>query len=123
MPSGFLMRPQLNGGTLRGRKMPSNKLDRELLRPPAADQDPDSFEILRLWAADGEQHVTIHPRLAGGAEDFGVMLAQLARHGARLYSQRDGHSFEEALTLIREGLREEFASPTGKETGEVSVDH
>lgn len=103
--------------------MATSKRGRELLRPPATDEDPDSFEILRVWAADGEQHVTIAPALAGGAEDFGVMLAQLARHGARLYSQRDGHSFENAVALIRSGLDHEFENPTGAETGDIPTDH
>jgi hypothetical protein len=78
--------------------------DRELIIPPAAEADPQSFEILRVWAADGEQHVTIESVLEGNAQDFGEMLVDLARHGANLYRQRESVSFTEALRRIREGF-------------------
>ncbi len=71
--------------------------DRALIIPPAAEGDPESFELLRLWAANGELHVVVESSLDGGPEDFGGMLADLARHGALLYSQREGISPLDAL--------------------------
>ena len=62
----------------------------ELAIPPAAAADPESFELLRVWAAAGACHTTIRSDLRGGAEAFGIMLCDLARHGALLYSEREG---------------------------------
>ncbi|MBN2583562.1 MAG: DUF5076 domain-containing protein [Planctomycetes bacterium] len=90
--------------------------------PPAACKDPKSFEILRLWAAGGKQHVTIHPHLKGGPEGFGFMVAQLARHGAILFSQRDNMPTDEALSRIRIGFDDEWDEPQGNATGEYPHD-
>jgi hypothetical protein len=89
------------------------------LAPPPAVADPRSFEILRVWAARGEQHVTIHSGLNGGPEEFGYMVAQLLRHGANIFQQRDGMDPEEALARIRAGFDRELDSPTGDVTGEI----
>lgn len=35
------------------------KMDRELLIPEVADDDPQSLEILRAWVTNGKQHVSI----------------------------------------------------------------
>jgi hypothetical protein len=37
----------------------------ELPIPPVALEDNNSFELLRVWAAFEEQHVSIHPGLNG----------------------------------------------------------
>ena len=34
-------------------------MERELTVPPAAEDDPKAFEILRVWAAGGQQHVSL----------------------------------------------------------------
>jgi hypothetical protein len=91
----------------------------ELATPPAVDTDSQAFEILRVWAAGGEQHVTIHSGLEGTSEDFGYLLAQLARHGAILYASREGIDEDRALARIREGFDDEWQQPTAWPTGEV----
>jgi len=91
----------------------------ELMIPPAVHEDADAFEILRVWAASGEQHVTIHSGLKGGPEGFGIMLADLARHGALLYSQRDVAEPIEALERIRRALEVELAQALPWPTGQV----
>jgi hypothetical protein len=50
----------------------------ELKIPNAAIEDENSFELLRVWAAFEEQHVSIHSGLNGNAKDFGFLLAELA---------------------------------------------
>lgn len=64
--------------------------------PPRAKQDPHAFELLRVWAAQGQQQVSIHAGLEGGPAAFGEMLAELAEHGAQLYAQR-GHGTPETV--------------------------
>ena len=89
----------------------------ELAVPGPAESDPQAFELLRVWAAHGDQHVSIHSGLHGGPEGFGHMLAQLARHGALLYGQREGMPPQEALKLVRQGFDEEWGNgtwPAGK---------
>ena len=94
-------------------------IDHELAIPPAAYDDADSFEILRVWASGGRQHVTIQSGLRGGPEGFGFMLAQLARHGANLISQRDGVPRREALRRIKSSLDEEWHDATTLPTGQI----
>ena len=91
----------------------------ELIIPPAVKQDPKAFELLRVWAANGEQHVTIHSELKGEAYDFGYMLADLARHGAKLYSERFNISVKEALIDIADGFKDEIDSEGSDITGEI----
>ncbi len=91
----------------------------ELLIPPAVHDDPDAFEILRVWAACGEQHVSIHSGLKGGAEGFGIMLADLARHGALLYSERDAQEPFAVLARIQRGFEVELEQPLPWPTGGV----
>jgi hypothetical protein len=91
----------------------------ELPIPDTVETDPAAFEILRVWAAHGEQHVAIHSRLEGGPESFGFMLAQLAKHGAILYAEREGMSPKDALKLVQAGFDDECNQPTGWPTGGI----
>lgn len=93
--------------------------DHQLMIPPQAEKDPNSFELLRVWAANEEQHVSIHSGLNGGASEFGYMLAQLAHHGANLYSQRDHISKSKALSQILKGFQKEIKKNTGEPTGGI----
>lgn len=95
----------------------------ELSVPPAVLEDEQAFEILRLWAALGEQHVTIRPDLSGDAYQFGYLIAQLAEHGARLYAQRSNQSVEECRSQILHGFNAEIADPTGDGSGSIPTDH
>jgi Domain of unknown function (DUF5076) len=87
--------------------------------PPAAQKDPEAFEILRVWAANGEQHVSIHSGLEGEAYDFGYMLADLAFHAANLYAERSNISVKESLKSIVEGFQDEIDDPAGDISGEI----
>jgi len=91
----------------------------ELMIPPAAQIDPEAFEMLRVWAANGEQHVTIHSGLEGDSYDFGYMLADLAFHGANLYAERSNISVKECLESIIKGFQDEMDNPKGDISGEI----
>jgi len=91
----------------------------ELQIPPAAIEDNDSFEILRVWAALGEQHVTIHSELNGDAKDFGFLLAELALHASKLYAQRLNLPEIETLKDVLDGFNAEIIKESGNPTGTI----
>jgi len=91
----------------------------ELQIPPAAIEENDSFEILRVWAALGEQHVTIHSELNGDAKDFGFLLAELALHASKLYAQRLNLPEIETLKDVLDGFNAEIIKESGNPTGTI----
>jgi hypothetical protein len=94
----------------------------ELEIPPKALDDPDSFELIRVWAAGGSQHVTIIPNFDGGCENFGCLVADLIRHGARLYSQRENLELRESLERIVAAMRRELTEQNSTITGSIGHD-
>jgi hypothetical protein len=94
----------------------------ELEIPPKAIDDPDSFELIRVWAASGSQHVTIIPNFGGGCENFGALVADLIRHGARLYSQRENIELRESLERIVAAMRRELTEQGNTITGSIGHD-
>lgn len=90
---------------------------KELVIPPIAVSDPNSFEILRVWAANEEQHVSINSDLNGDASDFGYMLAQLAIHGSKLYSQKFNEAETKMLSRILTTFNAEIENNTGDPSG------
>ncbi|WP_426671623.1 DUF5076 domain-containing protein [Mucilaginibacter sp. McL0603] len=91
----------------------------ELQIPPAAIEDQNSFEILRVWAAFEAQHVSIHSGLNGNANNFGYLLAELALHGSRLYAQKLNIPEIEALKNILDGFNAEIIKESGNPTGNI----
>jgi hypothetical protein len=91
----------------------------ELTIPPETKGDPKSFEILRVWAASKEQHITIRSDLKGGAAGFGCMLADLAHHGAILYAQREEVTKSVALAAILEAFKCEIDDNAGDVKGHI----
>jgi hypothetical protein len=92
---------------------------RELVIPPAALKDKNSFELLRVWAAFKEQHVTIHSGLNGNTADFGFLLAELALHGSKLYAERFDTNETDMLKEILDGFNREIIKESGNPTGGI----
>ncbi len=83
----------------------------ELNTPPVADSNPDSFEVLRVWAAPGtSQQLTINTCWDDPAA-WGLLLADIARHAARAY-EHQGLDRAEVLDRILEGFDAERSLPT-----------
>jgi len=91
----------------------------ELQIPEAAKKDKRSFEILRVWAAFEQQHVTIHSGLNGSAKDFGYLLAELAIHGSKLYAERSEADEFDMLKEILDGFNHEIINQTGDAEGGI----
>lgn len=80
--------------------------------PPAAAEHDDSFEMLRVWAAGGGQHVTLMPMPDGDPAIWGVFLADLVRHVANATAMSQELAVDDVLRRIKEGFDAEWADPT-----------
>ena len=90
----------------------------ELPAPPDALEDPDAFEIARVWGAFGRQHVSLDVRVwANDVRAWGIALVDLARHVADACNQLDGRSKDEVLKKIREGFEMEWQNPSDEVRG------
>ena len=94
----------------------------ELIIPPQAKTDPDTVELLRVWSARGQQHVSIHAEAWNDPAVWGICLVDLARHVANFYSQEHGRDHLAVLKRIREGFDAEWGSPTSEATGAILYD-
>jgi hypothetical protein len=91
----------------------------ELKIPGEALKDKEAFEILRVWAAFEQQHVTIHSGLNGNAKAFGFLLADLALHGSKLYAERFKADESEMLKEILDGFNDEIINESGDPSGGI----
>ena len=92
---------------------------KELNVPLAAIADPNAVELVRVWAADGKQHVTISAEAWEDPATWGIMLVDLARHVANYYADERGMGREEVLARIKALFEAEWQSPTSEATGGV----
>lgn len=90
---------------------------RQLPIPSSVPNDSKSLEILRVWAAGGQQHVSIDNNLWDDPAHWGIMLVDLARHIANAYSQTGRFDKSSALERLKAGLDAEWGSPTGIVSG------
>lgn len=81
--------------------------------PPAARTDVQSFEVARLWIADGGPRVALRADVWDDPAAWGLLLADMARHIAIAYQQSGGHDVADALERVLVGFRTEFESQTG----------
>src|ERR1700754_4532098 len=88
--------------------------------PAAAARDPRSLEVLRVWIANGEQHVALAFGMWEEPAAWGLLLADLARHIAEAHAQQDDTvDAEDFLEQIRGGFETELDAPNEDITGTV----
>lgn len=88
--------------------------------PAAASRDPRSLEILRVWVANGEQHVALSFGMWEDPSSWGVLLADLARHIAEAHAQQDDQvDAEDFLEQLRAGMEAELDGPEDEISGSV----
>lgn len=85
---------------------------RQLPIPQLAIEDVKALEILRVWAAGGQQQVSINTSLWRDPANWGIMIVDLARHVASAYSDSGVCDRATALDRLREGFDAEWNSPT-----------
>ena len=87
--------------------------EKSLTPPPAAERDRAAFELLRVWVAEGDQHVSLRAGVFEDARGWGIVLADLARHIANAEALgRKGLNREEFLEQMLESFEAEIESPT-----------
>ena len=84
----------------------------ELTVPATALRDRNSFEILRVWIANGGQHVSLRAGLWEDPAAWGLMLADLARHIVNTYEPATASDREQILERIKLGLIAELEAQT-----------
>lgn len=87
--------------------------------PPTATTDPKAIELLRAWAAHGQQHVSIATNVWQDPGNWGIMLVDLAKHIASAYEQTTGADRTVTLARIRALFDAEWAHATDRPTGEL----
>lgn len=89
----------------------------ELPIPAAATMDEKSVELVRVWAANGEQHVSIAHPMWDDPGAWGLILADLARHVALAYQQARGADPAAVRSRIKAAFEAEWAEPTNEHSG------
>ena len=92
-------------------------LPRELCIPPKALDDPKSGEMLRPWIAGGGLHCTVNIGTWEDAGNWGILLADVARHVANATEEAEGTPRREMLDRIRLLFNTELDSPTDEPSG------
>jgi hypothetical protein len=83
----------------------------ELPIPESVIAASKKAELARIWLADGDQVVTLSPRLWDDPGSWGLMLVDLAKHVALAYEAK-GLNSTEALARIKAAMEAEWTSPT-----------
>jgi hypothetical protein len=92
---------------------------KELPVPPAARVDSAARELARVWAAGGEQHVSLEIGLWPDPGAWGLLLVDVARHVARAYQQTHGGDGSDVLARIRDTFDAEWEAPTDTPSGDA----
>jgi len=88
------------------------KSSRELQKPPIANQNDNSVEVLRVWAdPKGDNQFVIEP-LWNDAGSWGILLVDIARHAANAHAKKYGGEPKQALARIGQVFTAEWKQPT-----------
>lgn len=97
---------------------------KELVIPPAAQSDADSWELLRVWVADQGLHCSVKVGVyeAEGIPEeraWGTILADAARHIADAMAALGLRDAETALAAIRRHFEAELDVVSTKRSGSL----
>jgi uncharacterized protein DUF5076 len=95
------------------------KQQRELLVPPAAQEDPKSVEVIRAWIAKEGLHCSLNIGIWKEKEAmfWGILLSDVARHVADALSKEKGTDPAITIATIQKRFNEELESPTAATEG------
>jgi hypothetical protein len=97
---------------------------KELVIPPVAQSDEDSWELLRAWVASNGLHCSVKVGVyeaEGIGEElaWGTILADAARHIADAMASLGLRDGEAALVAIRRAFEAELDKPTSSRSGNL----
>jgi hypothetical protein len=97
---------------LRGLYMFGKQVNKNSLAvPPIAEKSSEAVEVLRVWAAPGEQQQLTLRTTWKDAGAWGLLLVDVARHAAKAY-EREGEDPQEILKRIQDYWDAEWTEPT-----------
>jgi uncharacterized protein DUF5076 len=83
----------------------------EALHVPPAAMDQGGVEVLRAVIVDGALHVSLR-RAFDDPEAWGMLIADITRHVARIYATEDKFREEETIERVRALYDAEMDAPT-----------
>jgi Domain of unknown function (DUF5076) len=83
----------------------------EALHVPPAAMEAGGVEVLRAVIVDGGLHVSLR-RAFDDPEAWGMLIADITRHVARIYAAEDKFAEDETIERIRSLYNAEMDSPT-----------
>ena len=83
----------------------------DALHVPPAALDQGGVEVMRAVIVDGALHVSLR-RAFDDPEAWGMLIADIARHVARVYATEDNIREEQTLERIRNLFNAELDAPT-----------
>ena len=90
------------------------------LNPPPMVRDQDAHEVLRAAVHNGEMHFSLR-RGFTDAGAWGVLLADAARHVAKVYAHENLLTEDAALARIREGFEAAISEPPDTRTQTTEI--
>ena len=94
---------------------------RELIKPPQIDGDENATEMMRVWLAHNDLHVSLLLGMWADAEDceideceaWGELMADSMQHVANGLSESLGISKQEIISKISQSFLSHLKSPEG----------
>ncbi|HEY7296635.1 MAG TPA: DUF5076 domain-containing protein [Xanthobacteraceae bacterium] len=83
----------------------------DALRVPPAAMELGGFEVLRAVVVEGALHVSLR-RAFDDPEAWGMLIADITRHVARIYATEANFPEDETVERIRALFNAEIDSPT-----------
>jgi hypothetical protein len=66
----------------------------ELPMPDAAQKDMNSFELIRIWIANNDQHFSLRTEVWEDPAAWGIMLSDLVKNLANTYEGNPAETIE-----------------------------
>ena len=90
------------------------------LNPPPMVRDKDAHEVMRAAVHNGEMHFALR-RGFTDAGAWGVLLADAARHVAKVYAHENVLTEDAALDRIRKGFEAAISEPADSRTQTTEI--
>lgn len=88
--------------------------------PPVAASNDESAEMLRAWVAEEALHCVIRADAWSESGNWGILLADVARHVANATEELHGIPAQTTIEQIRSLFDAELENPTDEPTGDFA---